>query len=157
MKAYLAGPLFSKMEIKQRKEEAKILRKYFKEKLDVFSPIEADFNEVEDVTSIQIYEGDRDVINKSNVFVLDFNNITDCGTFLELGMAIQRKEQGEDILIVGMLWDLRMSRISQDECSYEQNWGFNKFVIGAIKTNGYLVHDIEEAIPLIEKFINKQN
>lgn len=156
MKAYLAGSLFSEWEIKQRKEEVKLLRKHF-ETIEFFSPIEADFNEKDTIPdAIQIYEGDKDEIYSSNIFVFDLNNINDTGTFTELGMVIERKRQGEDILIIAMLWDLIQYKELNNDVVYQKNWGFNEFVLKNIKQNGYVVNNIEGAISIIKDFINKK-
>lgn len=153
MKTYLAGPTFSKMDIRQRKEEVELLRNIFKEQIEFVSILESDSNNEEVISnSMKIYEKSSDDIYSFKIFIFDLNNMSDIRTFTELGMAIERKERKEDILIIGTLWDSRKFRNFQGEYDKEY-WGFNEYPAGALKQNGFIVEDIKGAIPLIKEFI----
>lgn len=93
---YLAGPLFTKSEMIQRENDAKILKTHFKN-LTIFNPI--DFNRKHQIDSENLdklnesffYDKDEKEISKSDIMIVDIDN-NDPGTLVELGMFIELKK-----------------------------------------------------------------
>lgn len=91
MKIYLAGPLFSEAEIKQRNYEAGALRKMgFK----VYNPIEYNLSGG-DLTPMKVYHKDHDELADSQIIIADIS-CEDSGTIVELTQAI---ELGIDVYV----------------------------------------------------------
>ena len=147
-KVYLAGPLFSKYEYEIRKKEAEEFKKTFPN-IEVFAPVNAPFNGG-NPTNEEIFELDNKAIQESDIFIFDLNNITDTGTFLELGLALQRKQQDPSIKVYAHLWDLRMNRTA-GKLPYEKPWGFNAFVLGGVMKYGKLLNNFEEILEEMKK------
>ena len=147
-KIYLAGPLFTKYEIDARKLEHKEFKKAFPN-IETFAPIDAPFNG-EDPSNETIFRTDYKEIKSSNIFFFDLNNM-DTGTLVELGIAIEMKQTNPAIIIIGYLWDLRMSRKVESDDPYAKPWGINGFVVGGIQKYGTLVETFEDATKELKK------
>ena len=95
LQVYLAGPLFTKSEMKQRLNDEKILKENFKN-LDIFNPInlnkkeQIDNENLKDLSDTFFYEKDEQEIYDSDIMIADIDN-NDPGTLVELGMFIQLK------------------------------------------------------------------
>ncbi|MCR8613010.1 MAG: nucleoside 2-deoxyribosyltransferase [Mycoplasma sp.] len=144
---YMAGPLFTEYEFKARQKEAEVLQNTFP-KWEIFAPVNAPFNG-KNPTNMEIFQGDNEAVQKSTVFLVDLNN-NDSGTMMELGMAVQKKINGEDVEIVGYLWDLRMNR-PQGEDKFDRPLGFNGFVVGGIQKYGKLFEKFDDALEYLKK------
>jgi len=133
---YNAGPLFTEYEVKQRKEEGKILRDMLgSTESTVANPIDLPVNPSDENGGMQpvpseIFEADSIHIDKANVFFFDLAN-NDPGTLVELGMAVQRIRAGEtDIKIYAVHSDFRGP--SNARKGFESTIGFNSFMTGAL-------------------------
>jgi hypothetical protein len=128
---YNAGPLFSEADQKQRKLEGLLLTKLGHERDDYFvaNPIDLPLDQSGPLSSQTIFETDNHHIQKANVFFFELAT-GDTGTMVELGMAIQRLINGEEIMIYPIFSDLRLARNSASgiECPV----GFNSFVTGSL-------------------------
>ncbi|PKM86046.1 MAG: hypothetical protein CVU85_08910 [Firmicutes bacterium HGW-Firmicutes-10] len=128
---YNAGPLFSEADQKQRKLEGELLREIGKDRMDFFvaNPIDLPLDQSGPLSSQMIFDTDNRHIQKANVFFFELAT-GDTGTMVELGMAIQRLINNEDISIYPIFSDLRLARNSASgiECPV----GFNSFVTGSL-------------------------
>jgi nucleoside 2-deoxyribosyltransferase len=128
---YNAGPLFSEADQKQRKLEGRLLTETGNGRDDYFvaNPIDLPLDQSGPLSSQTIFETDNDHIQKANVFFFELAT-GDTGTMVELGMAIQRLINGEEIKIYPIFSDLRLARnnASGIECPV----GFNSFVTGSL-------------------------
>ena len=147
-KVYLAGPLFTEYEIEARKREHKMFKEAFPH-IDTFAPIDAPFNGG-NPTNKTIFETDYKEMNESNIFIFDLNN-NDPGTIMELGLAIERKKQGDDIELYAFVWDLRMGRNIENAGPFDKPYGLNGFMVGGIQKYGKLVHTFEDVIKEMKK------
>lgn len=146
---YLAGPLFSEAEIKERRLQAKLIRDYFKDnkeyELDLYNPVELN-DTVKDLATkpnIFFYENDIDFIKKSHLMIVDIDNL-DSGTLLELGYFVSMKENvNKDlkIIVYGTDWRTNIHRSQR----------MNKFLDGMIKTHCEYVTSTEELLKLVKE------
>lgn len=157
IKIYNAGPLFTEYEVKQRKEEGKILRGILDNNnikgYEVFNPIEFNVNPTGENSKQPlpevIYEADAKCIDASTAFFFDLCN-NDTGTFVELGMTLQKLRNKENIKIYPVISDFRATANSR--LGFESTIGFNSFVIGGIKKHGFKVFtSFEEATKQFKK------
>jgi len=84
IKVYLAGPLFTEYEMKQRRDEANTLRSLG---YDVFSPLEQNDDIGFDVD--ELYRRDMKAMNDADIAVLCLDNY-DSGTMAELGWFVAK-------------------------------------------------------------------
>jgi hypothetical protein len=128
---YNAGPLFSEADQKQRKLEGELLREIGKDRTDFFvaNPIDLPLDQTGPLSSQIIFDTDNQHIQKANVFFFELAT-GDPGTMVELGMAIQRLINKEEIRLYPIFSDLRLIRNSASgiECPV----GFNSFVTGSL-------------------------
>lgn len=123
---YLAGPLFTRGEIKDRINDEKILLDNFQNKYTIFNPInwnkkhqiDSKFN---NVTPIMIFEKDYKAIKNSKIMIADIDNM-DAGTLVELGSFIEMKinDKSLQLYIIYTNWKGRDI--------------VNKYVLGAIQS-----------------------
>ena len=127
---YNAGPLFTEADGEQRKKE----QTYFDslEGVSVFNPLTSTLN-AEANSAVAIFEGDNQPIQAANVIFFDLAN-NDPGTLVELGMVIQRIEDGADIDVYPVISDFRVKGRAEYTCDYAPV-GYNSFVIGALESN----------------------
>lgn len=85
-KIYLAGPLFTDSEIRERREEAAELRKLGYE---VYSPIEQ--NDDIGFDPDELYRRDIAAMEEADIAVVRLDNL-DSGTMAELGWFVARKK-----------------------------------------------------------------
>ena len=147
-KIYIAGSLFNEAEVAQRKLEGKLLKDKFKDKLEVFNPIEKPFNDNKDTlpTPNFIFLNDTKAVKDADIFLADITN-NDHGVMTELGIAISNNKY-----IIAILSDIRLKTANKYDIP---TYGFNHYVLGGILENGVLVYSFKEAVEKIEEFINK--
>ena len=131
-KLYLAGSLFNEAEVAQRKLEGKLLRDSFKEKLEIFNPIEQPFNDNKDSLPSPnlIFLNDTKEVENADIFLADITN-NDPGVMVELGIAISKNK-----------YDI-------------PTYGFNHYVLGGILENGVLVYSFKEAMEKIKDYLRE--
>ncbi len=127
---YNAGPLFTEADQAQRLKEQASFDSI--KGIEVFNPLTSPFNEGAN-SAAMIYEVDNAPIQKANVFFFDLAN-NDTGTLVELGMVIQKLEDGAKIDIYPVISDFRVSGRSEYNCEYFPV-GYNSFLIGALESH----------------------
>ncbi len=149
MKLYLAGALFNEAEVTQRKLEGKLLRERFKN-LDIFNPIDQPFNDDKSTlpTPITIFEGDTKAVEEADIFVADLTN-EDAGVMVELGIAMYTDTK----LIIGINSDIRLGSANKYDVP---SYAMNHYVLGGIQKHGVFVRSFNEALDVIEEFLNKR-
>lgn len=127
---YNAGPLFTEADGEQRKKE----QTYFDslEGISIFNPLTSPFN-ADANSAATIYEGDNAPIQAANVFFFDLAS-NDPGTLVELGMVIQKLQDGADLHIYPVISDFRVHGRNEYNCEYSPV-GYNSFLIGALDSN----------------------
>jgi len=137
---YNAGPLFTEADGVQRKKE----ETYFDslQDVNVFNPLTTPLN-IDANSAVAIYDGDNAAIQAANVFFFDLAN-NDSGTLVELGMVIQRLEDGADLHIYPVISDFRVHDRDEYTCDYPP-MGYNSFVIGALESNSIKIYKSFEA------------
>ena len=98
---YNAGPLFNEADRSQRNYEEfcmkDLLGRYKITDYSIYNPATTEINfEVGNPTPAEIFQFDMEAINKSNVFFFDLSTM-DEGTHEELGFALAKKYNGEDV------------------------------------------------------------
>ena len=163
---YLAGPLFTEYEQKQREYEARKIREVIKNTDYVlFSPLEAPINGDDNdsqkgsqrvqPTMDVIFEKDAKAIDSSKVFFFDLSN-SDIGTITELGMVLGRLRNGEDLLVYPVESDFRV--MANSRLGFESTIGFNSFTYGGLaKYNKKIFTSFDEALNQFKKDINNEN
>lgn len=137
---YLAGPLFTAGEQKQRRYEAEEIKRIIVESgsnITLFSPLEAPINGDTQPTQEIIFETDAKEIDQADIFFFDLDN-DDGGTMVELGMVMQRVRAGEKFKIYPVISDFRA--MSNSRLGMESTWGSNSFVNGALIRYGFKIY-----------------
>lgn len=135
---YLAGPLFSRGEVRDRLEDENILLKtnILKEKdfvlnLKVFNPIKFN-NNVKEETPYTFFDEDYKQICTADIMIADLDNL-DSGTLAELGLFLSKVIMHPDRFKCYCIWS---------------NWKIktvpNKFVSGMILRHCKTFNNIEE-------------
>lgn len=150
---YNAGPLFNEADRNQRKLEEFLMR----DSLDntgitdysIYNPATTEINfEVGNPTPAEIFQFDMDAINRSNVFFFDLSTM-DEGTHEELGFALAKKYNGEDVKIYPVISDSRVNAHDKTEFAVPKGW--NQFVIGSLLNNGIKIYkSFSEALNAFE-------
>ena len=132
---YNAGPLFTEADQAQRLRE----QTYFDsiKGIEVFNPLTAPFNEGAN-SAAMIYEGDNTPIQKATVFFFDLAS-NDPGTLVELGMVIQKLEDGNKLDVYPIISDFRVSGRSDYNGEYYPV-GYNSFLIGALESKNIKIY-----------------
>ena len=153
-KIYLAGPLFTEYEQKQRRYEADKIREVIKDKdFELFSPLEAPINGDVQPTMDIIFDTDATAMDQAKVFFFDLSN-NDVGTITEVGMVLQRLRQGEDLLVYPIESDFRTFKNSR--LGFESTKGFNSFTLGGfVKYGKEIFTSFDDALEQFKKDINK--
>lgn len=146
---YNAGPLFTEADQAQRLKE----QTFFDELqgVTVFNPLTSPFNEDAN-SAAKIYQGDNKPIQEANVFFFDLAT-NDPGTLVELGMVIQKIEDGADLHVYPVISDFRVEGRTGYQSTYYPV-GYNSFLIGALDSNNIKIYNsFKEAFDafLIEK------
>ena len=146
MKLYLAGSLFNEAEVAQRLKEGQLLREKFRNKLDIFNPIEQPFNENKETlpTPQDIFKGDTSAVKNCDIFLADMTN-EDSGVMVELGIAIALNKK-----IVAVNSDIRLKSANKYTIP---SYAMNHYVLGGILEHGTLAYSFQEALEKIEKII----
>ena len=140
IKIYVAGPLFTEADRKQRLVEEKMLRKKLPN-AKIFNPLTAVNVNKEakakkstgenlnsnDLSKV-IYINDAGFIRKANVFFFDVAT-EDSGTMQEYGMAIELARHNPNILIFVVNSDFRLDR---EASGGEGGFKMNNFVVGSV-------------------------
>lgn len=138
-KVYMAGPLFSEADQKQRKHEADALKSRLLDEFnliegedyEIFAPIYAPVNNKSTLpTAEDIFLADRRELLTSNVIMADLSHY-DAGVMMELGMVIE----DPDVIIIAYDSDLRASTAGNYE-GLRIPYGVNQFVIGGLLDKG---------------------
>ena len=148
---YVAGPLFTEYEMKQRREEGKLIRKLMDSlnlEYEIGNPIDFGITPNDEIKGQPepkvIFETDAKFIDKTNVFFFDLAN-NDTGTHVEIGMAIQKLRAGEKVSIYPVHSDFRTT--SNSRLGFHSTIGFNAFAIGAFEQYGIKIyHSFNEAL-----------
>lgn len=149
---YIAGPLFTEYESKQRLKEGKKIRKLLdslKLQYEIGNPIEFPINPKPGENQPEpnvIFQKDFDFIQKANVFFVDLAN-NDIGTYMELGIIIQRikNNKSKSIKLFSIHSDFRI--LSNSRLGYKSTFGLNSFVIGGILKSGFKIYSsFDEAL-----------
>ena len=147
---YNAGPLFTEADQAQRLKEQTFFDSI--KGVKVFNPLTSPFNEGAN-SAAMIYEGDNAPIQEANVFFFDLAN-NDTGTLVELGMVIQKLEDGEKLDVYPIISDFRVHGRSDYKCDYHPV-GYNSFLIGALESHNIKIyHSFKEAF---EVFTSNNN
>lgn len=148
MKVYLANGLFSLADFNLNKLIAKELREKV-DNIDLFVPQEAEINDKNSyASSKEIFQLDYQNLAQSDYVVAVIDGVEiDSGVACEIGMA-----KALNIPIIGLYTDVRqlgtsngkkINALIQD--SVENQFMYrNLFVVGAIKSNGSIVNNIDE-------------
>lgn len=151
MKIYLAGGLFSEVQIAGRWLEYYRAMEVFPH-AEIFSPIAADYNQDKTVdlpTPKDIYWGDYHQISTSDYVIFDMGDHLDPGMNLELGIiAGLNQERAGKIIPIAVYSDIRLPAANKYNIP---SVGYNHMVVGCIDTYGYSVYSFEEALALIEE------
>lgn len=149
MKLYLAGPLFNDAQVARRKLEGQFLRERFPQ-LSIFNPIEQPFNQNKQSlpTPIDIYEGDTNAVLESDIFLCDVS-VEDMGVACELGIALQNKTP----LIIAINSDIRLQSANKYDVP---SYAMNHYVLGGILKHGHFVRTFDEALDIIENYLNNK-
>lgn len=144
MKIYIAGALFNEAEIHQRKKEEIILKNEFKDKINIFNPINQPFNKNKEgiPSPKEIFSNDTEAIKNCDIFLADITN-EDSGVMIELGIAISL---GKKIIAVNS--DIRLKSANKYDIP---SYSINHYLLGAILANGVLVFNFREAVEKLKK------
>lgn len=141
---YIAGPLFTEYEVKQRKEEGKLVREFLDSKhinYELGNPIDFDVNPKEKESNQPepkvIYECDALFIDKATHFFFDLCN-NDTGTYVELGMAFEKLRMKKNIKLYVVHSDFRT--FSNSRNGFASTIGFNSFVTGGIERHNFKIY-----------------
>lgn len=132
---YNAGPLFTEADQAQRLKEQSLFDSL--PFIEVFNPLTTPVNETAD-SAAMIYHVDNQAIQKANVFFFDLAS-NDPGTLVELGMVIQRLEQGDPIKLYPVISDFRLYH----RTNYKSEIfpiGYNSFLIGSLEFHNIKIY-----------------
>lgn len=140
IKVYLGGALFNEAEINQRKKEAKLIREKLGDKVELYNPIEAPFNENKDKSKpspVDIFYGDYNELKDSDFIICDITR-EDPGLMAELGIAYQL-----NIPILAVDSDIRRSTANMYDIP---SYSLNHFVLGMINDGGNVFASFSAAL-----------
>lgn len=137
--------------------------------MDLYSPIEADFNGVEGkkrfANSRMIADGDNARLDNTDILIVCIDgDIIPSGSSAEIGVMREKIRRGDHKYIIGITTDNRNCFVThsaekdiggaaeQGEMQYAYQ---NLYVTGCIKQSGWLVGSIEEAIEKIKLIENE--
>jgi len=150
MKAYLASHFFDTFGFEGTKALAKQIRTIIPE-MDLYVPQENNEindkkNNDSDITAETIYKADRNKLLSSNILIACIDGVEiDSGVACEIGLfsgIIEAEKLHNDCnrIIIGLYSDMRQYGTG-DNHMYK-----NQFVIGAIKTYGFIVNSVPELL-----------
>jgi len=135
---YLANSLFSEAD---RIFNLSLANKIRASGFVVFLPQEQNFNLLEEPTEYDVFINDTEALQKSKILIACIDQETiDCGVACEIGIAYKC-----NIPIIGLYTDIRRER--KKSKMYK-----NLYVLGAIKSNGLIVHSIDEVVNYIRNY-----
>lgn len=146
---YNAGPLFTEADQAQRLKEQSFFDTL--NGVNVFNPLTSPFNEDANSATL-IFEGDNEPIQTATVFFFDLAT-NDPGTLVELGMVVQKLEDGKNLHVYPVISDFRV----QGRAGYKSDYypvGYNSFLIGSLESNNIKIyHSFKDAFAafVIEK------
>ena len=150
MKIYLAGSLFSEVEVAGRWDEYHRAVKALPE-FEIFTPVAADYNQNKSdlPTPEDIYWGDFEEILGSQYVIFDMGSALDPGLNLELGIVCGLNHHlNNKIIPIAVYSDIRLDAANQYEIP---SLGYNHMVVGAFDAHGHSVKSFDEALELIKK------
>lgn len=155
---YNAGPLFNEADRKQRSLEESLMittlmnNGYSENNYEIYNPATTEINfEVGNPTPADIFKNDYDAIKETTHFFFDLSTM-DEGTHVELGFALARLMNGEDVKIYPVISDSRVNAKDKSEFTVPKGW--NQFVIGSLLNNGITIYkSFEEALKAFENDI----
>lgn len=157
-KVYLANGLFSMADFKFNELIAKTLRENIKD-LDLFVPQEQEINDKNSYAdSEKIFELDYENVIKSDLMVAVIDGVEiDSGVACEIGIA-----RSLNIPIVALYTDMRLQGTSNtkkinaliDDSVENQFMYRNLFVIGAVKSNGSVVSNLEKMVKEVNRLLS---
>ncbi len=150
MLVYIAGPLFSEYEAKQRLYEGEKLETLLsKNKVDhkVINPITLNDEDDPELDSIKIFKNDFIYIEKADAIFYDLSN-EDSGTVCCMGVVMSEYIKGRKVKIYPVFSDSRLKR--NQKGGLESTKGLNSFVVGILKANDIAIFDSSEKA--FEKF-----
>lgn len=156
-KLYNGGPLFVESERKQRLYEDEKLKQL---NIDIFNPLTQPIttkgSQKNSASHKEVFYKDYDFINKANIFIFDLSN-NDQGTILEMGMALEKKQNNANIDIYPIISDWRFwLKIKENNTHKDSLYGVNKFVIGALDALSIKIHSsFDEVYKILEKKYGK--
>lgn len=159
MKVYLANGLFNLADYNLNQLIASNLRDKV-EGIDLFVPQEADINDKNSYAdSKKIFNLDFENVESSDLMIAVIDGVeVDSGVACEIGIA-----RALDIPIIGLYTDMRQMGTNNDlkinalkEDSVENQFMYrNLFVVGAIKSNGVIVNNLDDLVEEVMKRNNK--
>lgn len=155
---YNAGPLFNEADRNQRKQEELLMiptlmnNGYNGDAFKIYNPATTEINfEVGNPTPADIFKNDYDAIAETTHFFFDLSTM-DEGTHEELGFALAKLMNGEDVKIYPVISDSRVNAKDKSEFTVPKGW--NQFVIGSLLNNGITIYrSFEEALKAFENDI----
>lgn len=159
MKVYLANGLFSLADYNLNQLIASNLRESVKG-IDLFVPQEADINDKNAYADSQkIFDLDFQNVESSDLMIAVIDGVEiDSGVACEIGIA-----KALNIPIIGLYTDVRQLGTSNQlkidalkADSIENQFMYrNLFVVGAIKSNGIIVNNLDDLIKEVQKYNSK--
>ncbi len=135
MLVYIAGPLFTEYEAKQRLLEGDVLSKCLKDNglpFEVINPINLNDESDPDLDSVKIFQNDLKYIEKADAIFYDLSN-EDSGTVCCMGFVMSQFMKGRKVHVYPVFSDSRLNRNYQG--GLESTKGLNSFVVGILKAN----------------------
>lgn len=164
IKAYLAGSIFYYGDLLRNTEWSKRIRDTFAN-IDLYNPLEADFNGVEGKKrfgdSQIIADGDNKRLDESDILIACIDgDVLPSGTCAEIGKFHEKIARGDKKILIGICTDNRQCYLTHSEekdiggskSLGEQQYSYqNLYVTGLIKQGGILVSNIDSAIKYIQQ------
>ena len=141
MIVYIAGPLFTEYEAKQRLLEEEMIASCLKTNelpFEVINPINLSDEDDPELDSVKIFENDLHYIEKADAIFYDLSN-EDSGTVCCMGFVMSEYMKGRQVHIYPVFSDSRLKRNFKG--GLESTKGLNSFVVGILKANDIKIFD----------------
>ena len=164
MNIYLAGSIFYYGDVLRNTEWAAKIRAAIPG-VDLYNPLEADFNGTEGkkrfAGSQIIANGDNARLDETDVLIACIDgDVLPSGTCAEIGKFHEKIARGDNKYIIGICTDNRQCHLTHSTAKDEggaaalgeQQYSYqNLYVTGLIKQAGCLVTNIDDAIDVLKK------
>ena len=164
MNIYLAGSIFYYGDVLRNTEWAAKIRAAIPG-VDLYNPLEADFNGLEGkkrfAGSQIIANGDNARLDETDVLIACIDgDVLPSGTCAEIGKFHEKIARGDNKYIIGICTDNRQCHLTHSTAKDEggaaalgeQQYSYqNLYVTGLIKQAGCLVTNIDDAIDILKK------